>query len=149
MSPVLNPTGPYSFVTDRLALGGVRAYAEDLSRFDFCLNVAQEVEHHFGGPLREAGAWAHCGFDDVLDIDSQLPQIERAVRMVVERRLRGETILITCAQGRNRSGVVLAEALIQTSKATPQQIVQTIQERRANALTNRAFVAWLLRRRGF
>lgn len=147
MSPVLNPIGPYSFVTDRLALGGVLAYGEDLSRFDFCLNVAKELEQY--GAIRDGNSWAHCGFDDVLDIDSQLPQIERAVRMVVERRLRGETILITCAQGRNRSGVVLAEALIQTSKATPAEVVRVVQERRANALTNRAFVAWLLRRRGF
>lgn len=142
MSPVVNPHAPFSFVTDRLALGGVHAYSEDLTRFDFCLNVAQELQHLVYPKLVE-----HCGFDDTLDIEPQLPKIERAVRMVAERRMRGATILVTCAQGRNRSGVVLAEALLRTSTTSPAMVVQAIRERRHNALTNHAFVAWLMRRR--
>lgn len=147
MSPILNPTGKYSFITERLAIGGVVAYGEDLSgRFHFAINVAEELERACPGVPTTDILSMHCGFDDTHKIGPELAKIERAVGHVLAHRNRGETVLVTCAQGRNRSALVVAETLIRGG-ADPEFVVRTIRERRANALTNTTFVAWLMRKR--
>lgn len=147
MNPALfNPTAPYSHVSNRLAIGGfMRGVFPLQHRFHEVLNVAWEHER----AIREKhGLVHHVGFDDTYDIERWLPKIEQAVELVVRWRAEGKTVLVLCSQGRNRSGVVAAEALIR-SGLRAELVVQTIKERRVDALTNRVFVAWLLRRRGF
>jgi len=51
------------------------------------------------------------------------------------------------AAGRNRSGIVIAEHLIQTGWGSAEKVIATIQTARHKALTNDAFVAWLMRPR--
>lgn len=146
MHRTVTPTGPYSFITNRLAIGGVAtgAFIAGLEPFDTVLNVAYEwVE-----VIKQKHSLAHhIGFDDTRNIEPELPKIERAVEFVRARRKEGQTVLVTCSQGRNRSGVVVAETLIREGYHSAQSVIDTIRERRANALTNPAFVAWLLRPR--
>lgn len=94
----------------------------------------------------------HCGFDDTLHISSEIPKILRAVALVQMYRAHAHgnpltrSVLVTCAQGRNRSGVVVAEVLIQEG-AEVEYVIKTMRERRKDALTNTAFVEWLRRKR--
>jgi protein-tyrosine phosphatase len=59
----------------------------------------------------------------------------------------GKRVLVTCAQGRNRSGLVSAIALHILTGASGPKCVARIQKRRANALTNPQFVRALARLR--
>ncbi len=149
MSPIINPTGEYSFITERLAIGGVRAYGlgTELARnFDFAVNVAEEIEKAMLTKPSHHIASMHCGFDDTHKLAPELPKIERAVQLVQMHRAFGRRVLVTCAQGRNRSALVVAETLIREG-ASPEFVVRTIRERRANSLANTTFVEWLMRKR--
>jgi len=144
---IINPTGKYSFITERLAIGSLMAYGEDLSRhFHFAINVAEEIQRVYPGAPTTDILSMHCGFDDTHKLVPELPKVERAVGVVLEHRSRGKTVLVTCAQGRNRSALVVAEALIREG-SDPEFVIRTIRERRANALTNGTFVDWLMRPR--
>lgn len=175
MKHAIAPKAPFSWVADGLAIGGIVAYGEDLSGFGLCLNVAQEIASG-DPKMTGAGGCTTCGntrftsrpfgrgqracdictikgvplrharLDDIDEIASQVPEILRAVALVADVRGRGAAVLVTCAQGRNRSALVVAEYLCQLGNA-PADIVAKIQARRANSLMNGAFVAWLHRAR--
>ena len=67
----------------------------------------------------------------------------RTADEVVQLLLRGARVLITCAQGRNRSGLVAGIVLYRTSGLSGAECVRHIQQRRPGALTNEHFVAAL------
>ena len=150
---LIDPTGAWSPVTRKptlLAIGGLMAYSKTLTRFGLILNVAWELDKARMGPKTACGMPVlFARLDDTEDahiIKRQTPEVLRSVALVREARAAGKDVLVTCAQGRNRSGLVIAEYLI-SSGLKADAVIKTIQERRANALTNRAFVAWLKRRR--
>jgi len=79
--------------------------------------------------------------------DSGAPILEREVREAltvgakVSRRLRrGKAVLVTCAQGRNRSGMVAAIALIMAGADANEAITRIRKARGPMALSNPAFV---------
>lgn len=85
-----------------------------------------------------------CGFDDAdrpptLD---EVDKIERAAKDAVRLAISGNKVLISCAAGRNRSGVVMARALTLIGFPARQAIVR-VQTLRKDALTNQHFVRWL------
>jgi protein-tyrosine phosphatase len=51
----------------------------------------------------------------------------------------GKRVLVTCFQGRNRSGVLAGLALVELGATTPQQAVRRIRMNRTGALTNPYF----------
>lgn len=146
MKHLITPHTPFSFIADDLAIGGVMAYGEG-HRFDLRINVAYEIDpNKYLFPTR---AHANYRLDDTENrraVFQQAPEVFRAVERVREARARGRCVLVTCAQGRNRSALVAAEFLIQCGNH-PADVVRKIRERRANALTNEAFVVWLHRPR--
>lgn len=140
MSPIIQPYAPYTWITPSAAMGGVRAYGEPLHEFHETVNCAKELHPY-------AEKRTSFALDDVEVLDPpQLEQMNRAAHHVYCRLVDGQKVLVTCFAGRNRSGVVLAEALIRLGHH-PRKVVDTIQAKRDKALTNRAFVAWLLRDR--
>ncbi len=68
----------------------------------------------------------------------------QASAKVVDHWKRGGRILITCMQGRNRSGLVSALALRDLSVVPMETIIRTIKAARENALTNAYFTDRLL-----
>lgn len=64
----------------------------------------------------------------------------RAATQVAGAVRAGAKVLVTCAEGRNRSGLVCAIAICRTLDAPGKVVVRHIRSRRANALTNPAFV---------
>ena len=69
---------------------------------------------------------------------------KRAAQRVTELHHRGARILITCAQGRNRSGLVMALVLRERFGWTGAQAAAHVRLRRKNALTNPVFFNSLL-----
>jgi len=145
----------WTYVAPHIAIGGVDSYEMPLKQFDFMLNVARELvpgeRYHdpadFGQHLPRVH---HIGLADDYNVQVQVPAILRAVKLVREARLRGESVLVNCAQGRNRSALVVAEYLCQEASidvTNPgRHVVAQIQARRPNSLTNTAFVRWLNRK---
>lgn len=85
----------------------------------------------------------HAGIDDG-PVTPKLERVARRAAAQVTKALRAnKKVLVTCAQGRNRSGLVVGLVL---KKVTDRDVVDFIQRRRPNALTNPHFVE-LLRRR--
>lgn len=147
---IIQPFGPYSYVWERLAVGGISAYGESLKPFGFAMNVAWEfVEYpdlRGGIDLVKGLEVHHARLNDDDEIEPQIPEILRAVGLVGEAYAKGLTVLVTCAAGRNRSSLVVAEHLIQLGNK-PEKVIAEIQARRDSALTNETFTNWLRRRR--
>ena len=65
-----------------------------------------------------------------------------AAEAVVRELGAGKKVLVTCRQGRNRSGLVNGMVLIKLGRPVD-AVIARIRERRRNALTNEHFVALL------
>ena len=74
-----------------------------------------------------------------LEIVDTIFEAERAADFVKSRVQAGRSVLVTCWQGRNRSGLITGLALKKLTDFAPGQIVFLIQANRQNALTNSLF----------
>ena len=66
-----------------------------------------------------------------------------AAKKVVKVVKGGGKVLVTCAQGRNRSGLVVALALRMLTRRPPSVIIDKIRSKRLGALSNRWFVRFI------
>jgi protein-tyrosine phosphatase len=85
-------------------------------------------------------------FEDTGDRDV-FPEILRtagaAARKVVAELSAGRRVLVTCTQGRNRSGLVSALALVLSKGMTGAEAMERVKQARRNALTNPLFAEYL------
>lgn len=161
----MTSTAPFTWLGPRLAIGGVAAYTEDLSAFNFKMNCAFELfaqDAKGRGRIITDSRWnphtekredifskyqvLHARLDDSHHVEPQVPEILRAASIVAQAIKQGNTALVTCQAGRNRSGVVLCEALVMCGEPVEKAIAH-IRAKRAHALSNEAFVKWLRRKR--
>lgn len=123
--------------------------------FDVLVLCAEELQPP--SDLYQGVEVIHAGIDDGLVTPELERTARRAANRVVKAHRDGKRILVTCAQGRNRSGLVVGFVLkelayrtspdVKVAKITKSwDVVDYIQRRRPNALTNPYFVE-LLRRR--
>lgn len=110
--------------------------------FDTVVLCAYELQPPHGLVPPRGVRILRCPLDD----DPTVPLTDDEWRMVVrtsetvERRVRrGQRVLVTCAQGRNRSGLVSAIALHLLTGMRGRDIIRHIRQRRANACTNSMF----------
>lgn len=89
----------------------------------------------------------HVPLDDARPTPEEWLRANVAARDVASLLRAGKRVLVTCWQGRNRSGLVVALALRRMGM-TGQQAVERVRSRRAGALTNPHFVEAILRTRG-
>ncbi len=140
-------TDPYNMVWPEIAIGGLLAYGEPLKQFGFIMNVAWEIADYEECEKTADGIPVHhARLDDNFDIEPQVPEIMRAVMLLRFARVREERALVTCAAGRNRSSLVVAEYLIQSGHDAD-LVIATIRAKRDNSLGNHVFVRWLRRAR--
>ena len=136
-----------------LYMGGFPHDPSDIAARDFGLLVicAREVLDALGEPSEEETAdtygcaTLHAPFDD----DELTPEVDglalRAADVVASVLRRGDKALVTCNQGRNRSGLVAGLALLRLRPdLSGPQVVNMIKTRRAApcgqaALTNDDF----------
>ncbi|MEU6508549.1 MULTISPECIES: dual specificity protein phosphatase family protein [Streptomyces] len=75
---------------------------------------------------------------------TQLAGVMRLARAVNEALDAGRRVLVRCYHGYNRSGLLIAHALVQRGHASPDEAIQLIRARRsAWALHNELFVEYL------
>ncbi|MEU9477029.1 protein phosphatase [Streptomyces sp. NPDC048191] len=75
---------------------------------------------------------------------TQLAGVIRLARAANEALDAGRRVLVRCYHGYNRSGLVVAHALVQRGRASPDEVIQLIRARRsAWALHNELFVEYL------
>jgi protein-tyrosine phosphatase len=80
------------------------------------------------------------------DADADVETIataKRAARSVCNHLLKGLRVLVTCAQGRNRSGLVVALAVRAIARVAGAEAMRRVRELRPNALTNPQFARYL------
>jgi protein-tyrosine phosphatase len=124
-------------------------------------NLWQGAEPPHGGVLRDAGFRllvlsaeeiqpSREKFPGVVVIyapndDTLRPTLEqmrlamRAARAVAKAVKRGTKTLVTCAMGRNRSGLISALALREITGCSGADAVKHVQKSRSDALTNKTF----------
>jgi len=126
-------------VVPGLFQGDFPAGAVDWSRFDDVVSLtAEEVPEV---RLEVGGLWMHV---PIWDAEMVNPAgVRAAARTVAERVTAGKRVLVHCAAGLNRSGVVSARALMFMGLPVVEAIARVRSARGPFALSNPAFVAWL------
>lgn len=128
-------------------MGSAPAETATLPQFDVVVLCAEEYQPEL---VEFRGDVIYAGFDDShRGISQREKRIARAAAMQVVRAHRaGRRVLITCWQGRNRSGLVTGLALKMMTRWPTARIVQKIREARGDdALSNASFVRYLTRAR--
>ena len=108
-----------------------------------CAMEYQPEMHHFPGV-----EVIHAPNDDRSDVPptkEQLLGALRAARVVTERVKESKRVLVTCMQGRNRSGLVSALSLYLLGVKPSAAVDMVKNKRRRRALSNPRFVEALLR----
>ena len=107
--------------------------------FEWLILCAREVQPPSAalGTLQRV----RCPLDDTLEpiSDTDWRMVWQTAHHVAHRVEEHEACLVTCAQGRNRSGLVTGVALHLLTGWDGERVVQHIQKRRDNALTNSRF----------
>lgn len=111
--------------------------------FDVLVLCAQEIQPRFRHLDIEV---FHCPMDDNYD---HMPREDKERSILcaprVARRLRaGKRVLVTCHQGRNRSGLISAMALVLAHGMRPSEAILAVRGARMHALQNPQFLRFLL-----
>ena len=117
---------------------GPRVRRAGFDRLVLCAEEYQPEAERFEGV-----AVFHAPNDDTFQLTQlQWHGARRASLEVADALRRGEKVLVTCAAGLNRSGLVSAMAMLRLAgtAADAEAVVAQIQERRFMALCNDAFV---------
>ena len=136
---VATPPFTCNAVVPGLFQGDFPAGAVDWSRFDDVVSLtAEEVPEV---RLEVGGLWMHV---PIWDAEMVNPAgVRAAARTVAERVTAGKRVLVHCAAGLNRSGVVSARALMFMGLPMAEAIARVRAARGPYALSNPGFVAWL------
>lgn len=142
----LNEESTASQILNNLWMGGYPSPGPSLSKLGFDAVVLAAEEYQL--PARQ--------FPDVLVfhapmIDSNAIGMRngdayramKAARWVVGCLDEGKKVLVSCYQGRNRSGLIVALALVLSTTLRPNEITTLIRACRSTALSNKHFVRFL------
>jgi hypothetical protein len=132
--------GPMPASTAHVARAGFQALV-------FCASELQPPAHLLGDGIR----CIHCPLDDNDSVRLPYEQWSRAVvvsKEVAELVRSGSPVLVTCAQGRNRSGLVCALALHLLQGWRGRDAIRYVQSRRQGALSNADFRQQIMARLG-
>lgn len=108
-------------------------------RFDRVLTLCAERQEHVAVPSGSTAlSWRIA--DAQLDEPEQVREWARRISAWMDT---GETVLVRCAAGLNRSGLVVARTLIERGMDPHEAVMHVRHRRRADALNNPWFVTWL------
>ncbi len=131
-----------SNIAPRLWMGSKPPFDRDLPKVDMLVLAARELQ-----PASAAfhGQIYRCPLiDDHLELDS-IARALQCAHTVAKFLLQKKTVLVTCSQGRNRSGLITGLALGYITRMKADEIVDLIRARRktSGVLSNEAFVGYL------
>lgn len=124
----------YRFVIPRLAQGSVPTgpLHRDFHTVVLCAEELQDLPI-VGVEVLKAP------MDDAVPSSREIDLAFNVARQVASRWRQGRRVLVTCAMGRNRSGLVTGLTLMMLGM-TDAEAIRAIRSARKNALTNRHFV---------
>ena len=119
-------------------------YSVSRNGFDCVVLMAQEYQPHGCYQMVDA---IHAPIDDAILIEEEARRAVTAAREVISRLGRGETVLVTCAAGLNRSGLVCGLVLTGgTARMSPDRAIALIRAVRGpDALSNVTFTDFIRR----
>lgn len=128
----------YDRVAPRLWQGAAPDPTKPYPEFDVIVLCAQEVQPRFA---RFKGSLIRAPFADTpYPTEKERKIAIRAARLVAKHLGKKRRVLVTCAMGWNRSGLVNALALRMATRAHPEEIIRRIRAARGeHALMNPAF----------
>lgn len=115
--------------------------------FDVLVLCAAEHQPPAAGYAGVKVIYAPMDDAQIVESDPDWRTANEAADEVVYALRSRKRVLVTCAAGRNRSGLVVALAMLRVSRASAVRVVEHIQKRRDFALSNRSFVEILKRYR--
>jgi len=132
------PVDTPSEIVPALWMSGSRATLAK-GRFDRVVTLCAERHEHVAVPSGSTAlSWR------ILDAQLDEPEQARAwARRISAWMDDGETVLVRCAAGLNRSGMVIARTLIERGMDPHEAVMVVRHRRRADALNNPWFVEWL------
>lgn len=136
----------FNWIMPNLAQGSYpKPPAEAFQTFNVIVFCAEEMQPRFRPP---AGKWI---FKIPLDDDIYRPVpadvgnlLHTAAKSIASYHLAGHPTLVTCAQGRNRSGLMNGLVMRYAYNMAPRDVVALIKRKRADALCNPMFEQYLL-----
>jgi hypothetical protein len=132
-------TFTFDTVVPGLFQGDFPAGTVDWGRFDDVISMTAEEAPDVH--LAVDGLWMHV---PIWDGEMEDPTgVRAAARAVAERVTAGRRVLVHCAAGLNRSGVVSARALMFMGHPVAEAIARVRAARGPYALSNPDFVEWL------
>lgn len=127
-------------VAPHLWIGSAPPVGDDLARARFDLVVLCAEEYQPRSWELPGVQVVHAGFDDTPFPSATDQQTARDSAALVARAIAADKrVLVTCWQGRNRSGLVCALALKRLYRWDPRACIAAVRAARPNALTNPAF----------
>lgn len=126
-----------SNIATRLWVGGAPPVTLDMPSVDMLVLCAREIQP---AQLAFHGHVLRCPIiDDVLS-DNELRMVLQASGRVAKLLSAKRRVLVTCAQGRNRSALVAALALGRITRYSADQLIDLVRKRRrTDCLTNPYF----------
>lgn len=130
-----------SKITENLYQGGQPLNGDILARCGCDIVVFCASEYQPPGIDYPGVNIIYCPFDDSEDpMDPhQMDKILDTALQIASLVNMGKSVLTTCMQGRNRSGLVNALALHYINNVSADEAINTIKSNRPNALTNKYF----------
>jgi protein-tyrosine phosphatase len=126
-----------SNIVRRLWIGGVPPFDRHLPEFDVLVLCARELQPE---SLAFRGTVIRCPIRDADPTELEHKTVLAAGRAVAKALVGGHRVLVTCAAGRNRSGLVTGLALGLVTRMSATEIIALIRaRRRPDCLTNPAF----------
>lgn len=125
-------------VHPRLWIGSKPRTGDVLRRAGFHVVVlaAREVQPHGFDGVEVVRAGIDDSFAPTID---EMRTVMRAGRLVAQKVLAGKRVLVTCAMGLNRSGLVTALALRNLEGLSGRKAMEVVQAHRKGALYNATF----------
>jgi protein-tyrosine phosphatase len=125
----------------RLYIGSAPPRGSEVAKAGFTTLVLAAEEYQ--PKLREfpgLRAVIHAPLDDADPSEEEVDTAVQAALEISERWAQGERILVTCAAGKNRSGLVAALALHFITCCPPRRCIEVVKREREGALFNPHFV---------
>lgn len=138
-----------SRIDDKHWQAGYPAQPEKLraAGFDVIVLAAEELQPDARESRDFAGVEIiYAPMEDDYDNDVSVEQVgtaTEAANQALQRLYAGKRVLVTCAAGRNRSGLISALMLMARRGISGEEAAKWVQGARAFALTNPRFVAFL------
>lgn len=126
-----------SHVIDGLYQGGCWQGVSLPNTFDFVLSLYPWEQYQLSSPTKRKEVKMYDSLGQAID------QVDELASDVAERLRNGETVLVHCQAGLNRSGLISARALMFLGYSG-EEAIKLLRKRSPLVLCNEAFENWIL-----